>query len=148
MKKWIVFGFTALCSFSGLATNNFDETINSKNNPASMAYYIEHYQNTDSQEFQYLLVSVRAAADTVDFYTTRLDARNQRIDYCLPMEDPANRERLWSWKTKELMLLINNYIEHDPSYRKYGKAGVRTSIGSYLTTALKEQFPCPVQKQL
>ncbi|WP_455292671.1 hypothetical protein [Vibrio parahaemolyticus] len=148
MKKWIVLGLATLSSFSSFAADKFDEAINSKNNPASMAYYIEHYQNTDSQEYQYLLVSVRAAADAIDFYTTRLDSRNQRIDYCLPMKTPANRERLWSWRTKELMMLINDYIEHDPSYKKYGKAGVGTSIGSYLTTALRNQYPCPVQKQL
>ncbi|HAS6641156.1 TPA: hypothetical protein I7263_23675 [Vibrio parahaemolyticus] len=145
MKKWIVLGLATLCS--SFVANAFDENINSKNNPASMSYYIEHYQNANSQEYQYLLVSVRTAADTVNFYTTRLDARNQRIDYCLPMKDPANRETLYNWKTKDIMALINNHIELDSSFKKYGKAGVRTSIGSYLVTALKEQYPCPVQKQ-
>lgn len=143
MKKWIVLGLTVVCSFSTLA---FDELLSSKNNPASMRYYLEHYQNIDSQEYQYLLVSVRTAADTVNLYTTRLDARNQRIDYCLPMKDPANRKNLYNWKTKELMMLINNNIKHDPAYKKYGT--LSGSIGSYLVTALKEQYPCPVQKQL
>ncbi|MDK9783746.1 hypothetical protein KIT90_20415 [Vibrio sp. B172a] len=149
MKKWIVLGLTTACSFSSLAEiANFDENINSKNNPASMAYYVEHHKNINSQEYSYLLVSVRTAADTINLYTTRLDAANQRIDYCLPMRDAANRENLYNWKTKDLMTLINNHIEQDPSFKKYGKAGVRTSIGSYLSTALKEQYPCPVQKQL
>ncbi|MFA0245493.1 MULTISPECIES: hypothetical protein [unclassified Vibrio] len=145
MKKWIILGLTALCSFSGFAANPFDENISSKNNPASMRYYIKHYQNTDSQEYKYILVSVRAAADAVDFYTTRLDARNQRIDYCLPMSDPANRETLWNWKTKDLMALMNNRIDLDPRMKKYGT--VSGSIASYLAAALKEQYPCPVQKQ-
>ncbi|PMK82362.1 hypothetical protein BCT92_13840 [Vibrio sp. 10N.261.52.E5] len=147
MKKWIVLGLTALCSFSGFAANPFDENISSKNNPASMRYYIEHYQNTDSQEYKYILVSVRAAADAVSFYTMRLDARNQRIDYCLPMSDPANREILWSWKTEDLISMMNNYIEQKPSFKKYGKFGIGGSIASYLAAALKEQYPCPVQKQ-
>ncbi|WP_455292673.1 hypothetical protein [Vibrio parahaemolyticus] len=148
MKKWFVLGLTTLCSFSSFVVNAFDENISSKQNPATMAYYVEHYQNTDSSEYQYLLVSVRVAADTINFYTRRLDARNQRIDYCLPMKDPADRETLRAWKTKDLMALINNHIEHDPSYKKYGKFGIGGSIGSYLATALKEQYPCPVQKQL
>lgn len=147
MKKWYVLGLTTLCSFSSFATEGFDELLSSKNNPASMRYYVEHHKNTNSQEYQYLLVSVRAAADAVNFYTTRLDARNQRLDYCLPMKDPANREALWHWKTKDLMLLLSNYVENKPSYKKYGKAGISGSIGSYLAAALKEQYPCPVQKQ-
>ncbi|MEZ9580795.1 hypothetical protein AB4425_17875 [Vibrio sp. 10N.261.51.A1] len=147
MKKWIVLGLTALCSFSSLATSPFDELSGSKNNPASMRYYVEYYQNTDSQEYKYLLATVRTAADSMDFYTTRLDARNQRIDYCLPMRDPANRETLWNWKTKDLMTLMNNRIEHDPRMKKYGKFGIGGSIASYLAAALKEQYPCPVQKQ-
>ncbi|WP_390241739.1 hypothetical protein [Vibrio sp. R78045] len=93
-------------------------------------------------------IGVRVAADSINFYTTRLDARNQRIDYCLPMKDPANRETLWEWKTKELMALMNNRIEHDPRIKKYGKFGIGGSIASYLAAALKEQYPCPVQKQL
>ncbi len=147
MKKWYVLGLTTLCSFSSLATDAFDELSNSKNNPASMRYYVEHYKNTNSQEYQYLLVSVRAAADAVNFYTTRLDSRNQRLDYCLPMKDPANREALWNWKTKDLMTLINNRIERDPRFKQYGNVGIRGPIGSYLVAALKEQYPCPVQKQ-
>lgn len=146
MKKWIVLGLTTLCSLSGFAANPFDE-IDSKNNPASMRYYVEYYQNTDSQEYKYLLATVRASADSIDFYTRRLDKRNQRIDYCLPMKDPANRETLWDWKTKDLMVLINNHIVHDPSYKKYGKFGIGGSIASYLAAALKEQYPCPIQKQ-
>ena len=142
MKKWIALGLTTLCSFSTLA---FDELFNSKSNPASMRYYVEHYQNTNSQEYQYLLATVRTAADSINFYTTRLDARNQRIDYCLPMKDPANRETLRNWKTKELMALMNNRIEHDPRMKKYGR--LHGSIASYLTATLKEQYPCPVQKQ-
>lgn len=148
MKRWSVLGLITLCSFSVFATETFDEVRNSKGNPASMSYYIEHYEDKNSQEYKYLLVSVRSAADAIDFYTRRLDDRNQRIDYCLPMKDPANREALWDWKTKDLMVLINNRIEHDPSYKKYGKHGVGGPIGSYLAVALKEQYPCPVQKQL
>ncbi|MCC3807504.1 hypothetical protein JL857_20720 [Vibrio parahaemolyticus] len=144
MKKWIVLGLATLCSFSTLA---FDELFNSKSNPASMRYYVEHYQNINSQEYKYLLVSVRAAADAINFYTTRLDERNQRIDYCLPMKNPASREALWDWNTKDLMALINNHIEHDPNFKKYGKVGITGPIGSYLAIALKEQYPCPVQKQ-
>ncbi|MCR9819774.1 hypothetical protein [Vibrio parahaemolyticus] len=149
MKKWIVLGLTTLCSLSGLATENIDlRRLGFKENPASMRYYVEHYGNIDSKEYRDLLIGVRVAADSIDFYTRRLDARNQRIDYCLPMKDPANREALWDWKTKDLMVLINNHIEHDPSYKKYGKPGIAGSIGSYLIAALKEQYPCPVQKQL
>lgn len=149
MKKWIVLGLTALCSFSSFANNQIPEIdrSSSSNNPATMGYYVQHYQNPESNEYRDLLIGVRVAADSIDFYTTRLDARNQRIDYCLPMRDPANREILRHWKTKDLMALINNYIKQDPSFEKYGKGGVRTSIGSYLTTALKEQYPCSVQKQ-
>ena len=146
MKKWIVLGLTALCSFPSLATSPFEE-IDSKNNPASMRYYVEYYQNADSQEYKYLLATVRTAADSMDFYTTRLDARNQRIDYCLPMRGPANRETLRNWKTKDLMALIDNYIEQKPSFKKYGKFGIGGSIASYLAAALKEQYPCSVQKQ-
>lgn len=148
MKKWIVLGLTTVCSFSSLASTNFDELSSSKNNPASMTYYVEYHQNIDSQEYKYLLATVRTAADAVDYYTTRLDARNQRIDYCLPMKDPANRETLYDWKTKDLMALINKRIEHDPRVKKYGNVGIGGSIASYLTVALKEQYPCPVQKQL
>ncbi|WP_390241743.1 hypothetical protein [Vibrio sp. R78045] len=148
MKKWIVLGLTTLCSFSSLATNPFSELSSSKDNPASMSYYVEHYQNTDSQEYKYLLATVRTAADSINFYTTRLDARNQRIDYCLPMLNPANRDTLRSWKTKDLMALMNNRIAHDPRMKKYGKFGIGGSIASYLAAALKEQYPCPVQKQL
>ena len=143
MKKWIVLVLTTLCSFSTLA---FDELSSSKHNPASMRYYVEHYKNIDSQEYQYLLATVRTAADSVDFFTRRLDARNQRIDYCLPMKDPANRETLWDWKTKDLMALINSYVENKPHFKKYGT--VSGSIASYLVAALKEQYPCPAQKQL
>ncbi len=146
MKKWIVLGLTTACSFSSLAANTFDELLSSKNNPASMRYYVEYYDKTNSKEYQYLLVSVRSAADTVNLYTSRLDARNQRIDYCLPMKDPANRETLYEWKTKDLMALMNKRIEHDPAYKKYKT--LSGSIGSYLVAALKDQYPCPVQKQL
>ena len=148
MKKWIVWGLSALYSTSSFMANAFDENISSRQNPTTMAYYVEHYKNTSNPEFQNLLISVRAAADTINFYTRRLDARNQRIDYCLPMRDPANRENLSHWKTKDLMALINNHIEHDPSYKKYGKHGIGGPIGSYLVVALKAQYPCPPQKQL
>ncbi len=148
MKKWFVLGLTTLCSFSSLATDDIDlRRLSIKENPASMRYYIEHYKNTSSSEYRGLMISVRVAADTVNFYTTRLDARNQRLDYCLPMKDPANREALWHWKTEDLMTLINTRIERDPRLKKYGKAGIGGSIGSYLVAALKEQYPCPVQKQ-
>ncbi|MEZ8996576.1 MULTISPECIES: hypothetical protein [Vibrio] len=149
MKKWIVLGLTALCSFSGVANNQIPEIdrFSSSNNPATMGYYVQHYQNPESNEYRDLLIGVRVAADSIDFYTTRLDARNQRIDYCLPMSDPANRETLWNWKTKDLMALIDNGIEHDPSFKKYGKFGIGGSIASHLAAALKEQYPCSVQKQ-
>jgi hypothetical protein len=62
------------------------------------------------------------------------------------MKDAANRDTLYNWKTKELMDLINNQIEHDPRVKKYNR--LAGSIGSYLVAALKEQYPCPVQKQL
>ncbi len=148
MKKWYVLGLTTLCSFSTFAANdlNVDQRGN-KHNPATMAYYVEHYKKPNSQEYKNLLIGVRVAADAVNFYTTRLDARNQRLDYCLPMKDPANREALWHWKTEDLMTLINNNIDNDPAFKKYGKAGIGGSIGSYLVAALKEQYPCPVQKQ-
>ncbi|CAH6953422.1 conserved exported hypothetical protein [Vibrio chagasii] len=146
MMKWIVLGLFTWCSFSGATAQGFDELSGSKNNPASMTYYLEYYKKPNNQEYQYLLATVRAAADTVDFYTTRLDARDQRIDYCLPMKDAANRDTLYNWKTKELMDLINNQIEHDPRVKKYNR--LAGSIGSYLVAALKEQYPCPVQKQL
>ena len=150
MKKWIVCGLTTLCSLSSLANQHIPEIdqSTSSNNPASMDYYIEHYQSPDSKEYRDLLIGVRVAADVINFYTTRLDERNQRIDYCLPMRDPTNRETLWHWKTEKLMALINNHIEHDSSYKKYGKHGIGGSIGSYLAVALKAQYPCPAQKQL
>ncbi len=50
MKKWYVLGLTTLCSFSSFATEGFDELLSSKNNPASMRYYVEHHKNTNSQE--------------------------------------------------------------------------------------------------
>ena len=148
MKRWITFGLATLCSFQSITANAFDELLNSKNNPASMTYYLEHYRNTNSREYTYLLATVRTAADTINFYTRRLDARNQRIDYCLPMKDPANRETLQDWRTKDLMTIIDHRIEHDPRIKKYGNVGVAGSISSYLVAALKEQYPCPVQKQL
>ena len=147
MKKWIVLGIATLFSFSVLASNDLSvDQRGSKLNPASMAYYVEHYKNANSKDYQTLLIGVRVAADAINFYTTRLDERNQRIDYCLPMRDPANREALWHWKTEDLMALINNHIEHDPAFKKYGR--VSGSIGSYLAVALKAQYPCPAQKQL
>ncbi len=146
MKKWFVLGLTTLCSFSSLANEDLDQ-LGSKHNPTTMDYYMEHYQNTDSEEYRNLLIGVRAAADTVDFYTTTLESNNQRIDYCLPMINVANRDTLWRWKTKELVSLINNHIEQDPRLKKYGKAGIGGSIGSYLVMALQEPYPCPVQKQ-
>ncbi len=147
MNKWTILGLITWCSFSSLANNQIPEIerpISSKN-PASMGYYVEHYQDPDSPEYRDLLIGVRVAADTINLYTTRLDARNQRIDYCLPMKDAANRDTLYNWKTKELMNLINNQIEHDPRVKKYNR--LAGSIGSYLVAALKEQYPCPVQKQ-
>ncbi|MEZ8794294.1 hypothetical protein AB6D86_20665 [Vibrio splendidus] len=149
MMKWIVLGLTTCFSFSSLANNEIPEIDRggSDKNPADMRYYVEHYQDPDSPEYRDLLIGVRVAADTINLYTTRLDARNQPIDYCLPIKDPANRQTLWQWKTKELMELINNRIEHSPSSKKYGKPGIRGSIGYYLAMALKEQYPCPVQKQ-
>ncbi len=146
MKKWFVLGLTTLCSFSTLAIEHIDK-FSSKHNPTSMRYYLEHYQNTDSEEYRNLLIGVRAAADTVDFYTTTLESTNQRIDYCLPMIDVANRDTLWRWKTKDLMALMNDRIEQDPRIKKYGKAGIGGGVGNYLVMALKEQYPCPVQKQ-
>lgn len=150
MKKWIVWGLTTLYSLSSFAGNQIPDIdrLSSNNNPATMDYYIEHYQSPDCQEYRDLLIGVRVAADAINFYTTRLDERNQRIDYCLPMKDPANREALWHWKTKDLMALINERIEHDPRIKKYGNVGVGGSISSYLVAALKEQYPCPPQKQL
>ncbi|MEZ8822185.1 hypothetical protein AB4562_19560 [Vibrio sp. 10N.222.54.A1] len=147
MMKWIVLGLTTLCSFSSLANSQIPEIdrMSSGKNPANMRYYVEHYRNPDSPEYRDLLIGVRVAADTINLYTTRLDSRNQRIDYCLPMKDPANRETLWEWKTEELMELINNQIEHN--IKKYGKPGISGSIGYYLAMGLKEQYPCPVQKQ-
>ncbi|MDP2592859.1 hypothetical protein Q8W41_25645 [Vibrio splendidus] len=149
MNKWIVLGLTTLCSFSSLANSQIPEIdrMGSGKNPADMRYYVEHYRNPDSPEYRDLLIGVRVAADTINLYTTRLDARGQRIDYCLPMKDAANRETLWEWKTKDLMTIIDNRLEHDPRLKKYGKAGIGGSIASYLTAALKEQYPCPVQKQ-
>ncbi|MFA0072121.1 hypothetical protein AB4396_00265 [Vibrio cyclitrophicus] len=146
MKKWIVLGLTALCSFSSLAAPPFSELSSSKDNPTSMRYYVEHYKDKDSLEYKYLLVSVRSAADAINFYTTRLDARNQRIDYCLPMKDPANRDTLRTWKTKDLIVLINERTERDPRFKKNGI--LHGTIASHLAAALKEQYPCPVQKQL
>ncbi len=147
MKKWVVFGLTTLCTLPTFASIDLD-TYGSKNNPTSMRYYIEHYQNINSSEYQTLMISVRAAAYAVDLYTTRLDARNQRIDYCLPMQSSTNRQSLDQWKTKDLINLINIRIERDPSFKKYGKSGMGVDIGSYLVASLKEQYPCPVQKQL
>lgn len=150
MKKWIVLGLITACSFSSFANSIIPEidSLSSSNNPATMAYYVKHYQNPESNEYRDLLIGVRVAADSVNFYTTRLDDQNQRIDYCLPMKDASNREVLRHWKTKDLMTLINNHIKHDPAYKKYGKHGIGGSIASYLIIALKEQYPCPMQKQL
>ncbi|MCZ6417392.1 hypothetical protein [Vibrio parahaemolyticus] len=149
MKKWFVLGLTTLCSFPTFANASLDlDTYGSKNNPTSMRYYIEHYQDTDNLKYQSLMISVRAAAYAIDLYTTRLDARNQRIDYCLPMLSENNRQSLDRWKTKDLIKLINSRIERDASFKKYGKNGMGVDIGSYLVAALKEQYPCPVQKQL
>lgn len=149
MTKWIVLGLTTLCSFSSFSGDDIDlRRLGLKENPASMRYYVEHYQNTTSQEYQNLMVSVRVAADTINLYTTRLDTRNQRIDYCLPMIDAVKREDLNQWKTQDLITLLNNSLEHDPAFKKYGKTGIAGSIGSHLVAALKEQYPCPVQKQL
>ncbi|MDP2592691.1 MULTISPECIES: hypothetical protein [Vibrio] len=147
MNKWTILGLITWCSFSSLANNQIpeiDRPISSKN-PASMGYYVEHYQDPDSPEYRDLLIGVRVAADTINLYTTRLDAHNQRIDYCLPMKSQVNRETLRNWKTEELMELINNQIERN--IKKYGKPGINGSIGYYLTMGLKEQYPCPVQKQ-
>ncbi|MEZ9982467.1 hypothetical protein AB4401_22565, partial [Vibrio cyclitrophicus] len=84
---WIVLGLTTLCSFSSLANSQIPEIdrMSSGKNPADMRYYVEHYRNPDSPEYRDLLIGVRVAADTINLYTTRLDSRNQRIDYCLPM---------------------------------------------------------------
>lgn len=151
MNKWTVLGLTTYSSFASLtisANSQIPEIdqLSSSKNPADMSYYVEHYRNPDSSEYRDLLIGVRVAADTINLYTTRLDSRNQRIDYCLPMKDPANRGTLWEWKTEELMELINNQIEHNS--KKYGKPGISGSIGYYLAMGLKEQYPCPVQKQL
>ncbi|CAK1775648.1 Rap1a immunity protein domain-containing protein [Vibrio crassostreae] len=149
MMKWIVLSLTTLCSFSSLANSQIPEIDRSSsgNNPATMDYYVKYYQAPESKEYRDLLLGVRVAADAIDFYTTRLDARHQRIDYCLPMTSTINRETLWQWKTKDLMTIIDNRLKHDPRLKKYGKAGIGGSIASYLTAALKEQYPCPVQKQ-
>ncbi|MDN3628088.1 hypothetical protein [Vibrio lentus] len=149
MMKWLVLGLGTCFSFLSLANSQIPEIdrLSSGKSPADMSYYVEHYQNPGSPEYRDLLIGTRVAANAVNFYTTRLDARGQRIDYCLPMKDAASRETLWEWKTKDLMTIIDNRLEHDPRLKKYGKAGIGGSIASYLTAALKEQYPCPVQKQ-
>ena len=150
MNKWTVLGLTTCFSFLSLAISansqipEIDQLISVKN-PADMRYYVEHYQHPDRPEYRDLLIGVRVAADTINLYTTRLDAHNQRIDYCLPMKSQVNRETLRNWKTEELMELINNQIKHN--IKKYGKPGISGSIGYYLAMGLKEQYPCPVQKQ-
>lgn len=149
MKKWIGLGLIAFISLPSIATDDIDlRRLSIKENPASMRYYVEHYKNIDSSEYQSLMVSVRVAADTIDLYTTRLDARNQRIDYCLPMVDSMTRESLDKWETEKLMVLLSSRIDLDPRLKKYGKAGIGGSIGSHLVAALKAQYPCPTQKQL
>ena len=148
MNKWSVLSLTMWCSFGSLAAEEIDiDKYGSKHNPASMRYYVEHYQKSDSPQYQALMIGVRVAAYTADLYTTRLDARNQRIDYCLPMTDTINRESLDNWRTKDLMTIIDKRLKRDPNLKKYGKAGIGVDIGSYLVAALKEQYPCPVQKQ-
>ena len=149
MKKWIGLGLSAFISLPSIAADDIDlRRLGIKENPASMRYYVEHYKNIDSPEYQNLMVSVRVAADTIDLYTTRLDARNQRIDYCLPMLNSVKRQNLDDWKTKDLVSLLNSSIELDPAFKKYGKTGIAGSIGSHLVAALKAQYPCPAQKQL
>ena len=149
MKEWFSLGLMALCALPSVANTTLDlDTYGSKDNPTSMRYYVEHYQNTSGSKYQSLMISVRSAAHAVDLYTTRLDKRNQRIDYCLPMSTSTDRQSLDQWKTKDLMKLINHRIESDPNMKKYGKNGMGVDIGSYLVATLKEQYPCPPQKQL
>lgn len=151
MNRILAFTLTLLCSFSALSADKPEEYIDrlsSRHNPTNMKYYMDHYQNTDSPEYQNILISVRTAADAINFYTERLDKRNQRIDYCLPMDTPSTRKTLRGWKTEEFITLINEYIRNDSAFKKYGKYGIGGSVSSYLIAVLKDQYPCPIQKQL
>ncbi|MEZ8082802.1 hypothetical protein [Enterovibrio norvegicus] len=145
MKKWIV--VVLMCVFSGSAwaknVEYFDERKRDEN-PAYIPYYKKYINQPGTKEYERLMVSLRATANGVDFYTRTLDKADRQIDYCLPTLNGDLKQILsMDWSTPDLIGVINRELARYP--HKYQRA--QYGISTLLVNALRSEYPCPGSKQ-